>query len=135
MPIIQRITDVPHPARYSHAVVATGPIAFIAGQVALDADGKLVGPGDLAAQTDQALRNLETVLTELGADWGDVVRLSWYLVDVSEIQTVRDTLEAYLRPVLTERPNPASTLIQVAALFRPDVLVEVDAVVSLRETE
>ncbi len=131
MPIIRRVVDVPHPARYSHAVVATGPLAFVAGQVALDAEGRLVGPGDLAAQTAQALRNIETVLGELGAGWADVVRFTWYMVDVTAIQTVRDELDKVLRPALGDRHNPASTLIQAAALFRPDVLVEVDAVVSL----
>lgn len=130
MPIVKRLTDVPHPARYSHAVVATGKLAFVAGQVALDAQGQLVGR-DLAAQAAQALRNLETVLGELGADWSHVARLNWYLVDVTQIQTIRDVLEEFLRPILGERPNPASTLIQAAALFRPDVLVEVDAVVAL----
>jgi enamine deaminase RidA (YjgF/YER057c/UK114 family) len=133
MPIIKRLADVPHPARYSHAVVATGPLAFVAGQVALDADGQLVGPGDLAAQTAQALRNMGTVLGELGASWADVVRFNWYLIDVTAIQTVRDELEKVLRPALGDRQNPASTLVQAAALFRPDVLVEVDAVVALPE--
>jgi enamine deaminase RidA (YjgF/YER057c/UK114 family) len=131
LPIIQRLADVPHPARYSHAVVATGKLAFVAGQVALDAEGRLVGEGDLAAQAAQALRNLETVLGELGADWTDVAKLNWYVVDVT--QTIRDVLEEFLRPSLGERTNPASTLIQAAALFRPDVLVEVDAVVALPE--
>lgn len=134
MPIIERLTNVPHPAPYSHAVVATGKLAFVAGQVALDAEGRLVGPGDLAAQTAQALRNLEAVLRELGADWSHVVRLNWYLVDVSQIQTIRDALDAFLRPVLGDGPRPASTLLQAAALFRPDVLVEVDAVVAPPET-
>ncbi|HZP53600.1 RidA family protein [Actinocrinis sp.] len=133
MPIIKRLADVPHPARYSHAVVATGKLAFVAGQVALDAEGRLVGAGDLAAQAAQALRNLETVLGELGADWTDVARLNWYVVDVTQIQTIRDVLEEFLRPVLGERTNPASTLVQAAALFRSDVLVEVDAVVALPE--
>ena len=133
MPVIQRLADVPHPARYSHAVVATGKLAFVAGQVALDAEGQLVGEGDLAMQVTQALRNLETVLGELGADWTDVARLNWYVVDVTQIQTIRDVLEEFLRPSLGERTNPASTLIQAAALFRPDALVEVDAVVALPE--
>ena len=131
MPIIKRLADVPHPARYAHAVVATGPLAFVAGQVALDAEGELVGEGDLAAQASQALRNLQTVLRELGAGWGDVVRLTWYVADVTEIQTLRDVIEGFLRPALGEQHNPASTLIEAAALFRPDVLVEVDAVVAL----
>lgn len=131
MPIINRLTDVPHPARYSHAVVATGRLAFVAGQVALDPEGQLIGEDDLAEQTAQALRNLETVLGELGAGWSDVARLNWYLVDVTAIQTIRDELEKVLRPALGEGNRPASTLIQAAALFRPDVLVEVDAVVAL----
>jgi enamine deaminase RidA (YjgF/YER057c/UK114 family) len=133
MPIIQRIADVPHPARYSHAVVATGKLAFVAGQVALDAEGELVGEGDVAVQAAQALRNLQTVLGELGADWTHVAKLNWYLADVTQIQAIRDALEEFLRPVLGERTNPASTLVQAAALFRPDVLVEVDAVVALPE--
>ncbi len=133
MPILQRLADVPHPARYSHAVVATGKLAFVAGQVAFDAEGNLVGAGDLAAQATQALGNLESVLRELGADWTDVVKLNWYLVDAARIQTIRDVLNEFLRPVLGERPNPASTLIQTPALFQPDVLVEVDAVVALPE--
>lgn len=131
VPISQRLANMPHPARYSHAVVATGKIAFVSGQVALNAQGELVGPGDLAAQTAQALRNLETVLRELGADWTDVVKMGWYLVDATQIQTIRDVLEEFLRPALGERTNPASTLIQAAALFRSDMLVEVDAVVAL----
>ncbi|MGH6656115.1 MAG: RidA family protein [Actinocrinis sp.] len=133
MPIIQRLTDVPHPARYSHAVVATGRLAFVAGQVSMDAEGAFVGVGDMRAQVTQALTNMRTVLTELGATFAEVVRFTWYLADVSEIQVVRDVLEQFLRPVLGELANPASTLIQVAALFRPEALVEVDAVVALPE--
>jgi enamine deaminase RidA (YjgF/YER057c/UK114 family) len=133
MPIIQRLTDVPHPARYSHAVVATGRLAFVAGQVAMDAEGNFVGVGDMRAQVTQALTNTQTVLTELGATFAQVVRFNWYLADVNRIQVVREVLEQFLRPVLGELPNPASTLIQVAALFRPEALVEVDAVVALPE--
>lgn len=133
MPIIQRLTDVPHPARYSHAVVATGRLAFVAGQVAMDAEGNFVGVGDMRAQVTQALTNMQTVLTELGATFAEVVRFNWYLADVNRIQVVRDVLEEFLRPVLGELTNPASTLIQVAALFRPEALVEVDAVVALPE--
>ncbi|MGH3414999.1 MAG: RidA family protein, partial [Actinocrinis sp.] len=121
------------PAQYSHAVVATGRLAFVAGQVSMDAEGAFVGVGDMRAQVTQALTNMRTVLTELGATFAEVVRFNWYLADVSEIQVVRDVLEQFLRPVLGELANPASTLIQVAALFRPEALVEVDAVVALPE--
>jgi enamine deaminase RidA (YjgF/YER057c/UK114 family) len=129
MGIIERIGEGPG---YSHAVTVTGALAFVSGQVALDADGRLVGPEDLRAQTVQAMRNLEGVLNHLGASWADVVKLGWYLISVTEIQTVRDVRDEFLRPVLGDRPNPASTLVQVSSLFRPELLVEVDAVVALQ---
>jgi enamine deaminase RidA (YjgF/YER057c/UK114 family) len=134
VPIVDRLTDVPGVAPgpgYAHAVTVTGRLAFVAGQVALDADGRLVGPGDLGAQTTQALRNLHGVLAALGADWPDVVRFGWYVLDVTGLQALRDARDAVIRPALGTQSNPASTLVQVASLFRPEFLVEVDAVVAL----
>jgi enamine deaminase RidA (YjgF/YER057c/UK114 family) len=60
-----------------------------------------------------------------------VLRLNWYVVDVAQLQALRDARDEILRPVLGELANPASSLIQVAGLFRPEFLVEVDAVVAL----
>lgn len=134
MPIVDRLTQTPDVAPFpglSHAVTVTGTLGFISGQVPLDSAGNLVGPGDLETQTRQALRNLESVLTALGAGWADVVRFNWYLVDASQAQTVRNVREEFLRPALGDKPNPASSLIQVAALYRSDILIEVDAVASL----
>jgi enamine deaminase RidA (YjgF/YER057c/UK114 family) len=134
MSIDQRLVEVPgvaaNPA-YCHAVTVTGRLAFVSGQVAMDEAGNLVGEGDLGAQTRQALRNLQAILVALGGGWANVVKLNWYLTDVSEIQKVRDIRDEFLRPALGELPNPASTLIQAGALFRPGYLVEVDAVVAL----
>jgi len=134
MPILDRLTEAPDLAPgpgYSHAVTVTGRLAFVAGEVAFDAEGQLVGPGDLAAQTEQALANLHRVIRALGADWPDVVRFGWYVVDASQVLTIREVRDRLIRPALGDRPNPASTLVQVAALFRPEFLVEVDAVVAL----
>ena len=134
MPVLDRITEAPGLAPgpgYSHAVTVTGRLAFVSGQVAVDADGQLVGPDDLAAQTRQALGNLHRVLGTLGADWPDVVRFGWFVLDTSQLQTIRDIRDEFLRPSLGDRPNPASTLVQVAALFRPGFLIEVEAVVAL----
>jgi enamine deaminase RidA (YjgF/YER057c/UK114 family) len=134
MAIVDRLTEVPGNAPgfgFAHAVTTTGRLAFVSGQIALDADGKLVGPGDLAAQTEQSLANLHRVITALGADWTDVVKFTWFLVDASQVQTVRDVRDRLIRPALGDRPNPASSLVQVAALFRPEFLVEVEAVVAL----
>ena len=134
MPILDHLTAAdgvaPGPG-YSHAVTVSGRLAFVSGQVALDADGQLVGDGDMRAQAAQALRNLHNVLTALGADWPDVVRFGWYVLDVSQVQAIRDARNEQIRPALGDRPNPASTLVQVASLVLPGLLVEVDAVVAL----
>jgi enamine deaminase RidA (YjgF/YER057c/UK114 family) len=134
VPIHTRITSADGLAPgtgYSHAVVTSGKLAFVAGQVAVDTTGALVGANDLKAQATQALGNLQRVLSALDANWGDVVRFGWYVLDATQVQDVRDARDAVLRPVLGDLPNPASTLVQVASLFRPDFLVEVDAVVAL----
>ncbi|GAB2822525.1 RidA family protein [Lentzea nigeriaca] len=134
MPAEKRLTELPELANtpgYAHAVTVTGKIAFVSGQVAIDAQGCAVGVDDLAAQTRQALRNLHHVIRSLGADWSDVVKFTWYVLDASEVQTIRDVRDEILRPALGDVHNPASTLVQVAALFGPEFLVEVEAVVAI----
>jgi enamine deaminase RidA (YjgF/YER057c/UK114 family) len=134
MPVTDRLTAAsgvaPGPG-FAHAVSVAGPLAFISGQVALDADGALVGPGDVAAQTRQALANLHAILRALGADWPDVVRFGWYVLDASTVQVIRQVRDEVIRPALGDLVNPASSLVQVAALVRPEFLIEVDAVAAL----
>lgn len=134
MPIHARLTQVPGNAEtpsYAQAVVASGRLAFLSGQVSVDENGELVGAGDLAEQTAQALRNLHNVLRSLGADWDNVVRLNWYILDASAITVVREVRERFFRPVLGDVVNPASTLVQVGALADPGYLIEIDAVVAV----
>lgn len=134
MALIDRITDVPGNAPgfgYSHAVTVTGRLAFVSGQVAMDADGKLVGEHDIAVQTEQAMENLHRILGTLGADWPDVVKLTWFVMDTTHLPELREARDRVLRPALGARPNPASSLVQVAGLFRPGFLVEVEAVAAL----
>jgi enamine deaminase RidA (YjgF/YER057c/UK114 family) len=134
MPVVRRVVDVAGlapTAAYSHAVVTEGPTAYIAGQVAVDEAGNLVGPGDVGAQAAQALHNLGLVLAELGAGWADVVKLGWYVLDTGDLPAVREARDAVLEPALGRASKPASTLVQVAALFQPEFLIEVDAVVAL----
>jgi len=136
MPIHDRLSTVAGvaPGRgYAHALTASGRLAFLAGQVALDADGQLDGAGDLAAQTRQALSNVHAILRALGADWQHVIRFNWYVLDATQVQTIRDVRDEVIRPALGDQVNPASTLVQVAALFRPDILVEVEVVAALPE--
>jgi reactive intermediate/imine deaminase len=113
------------PFGYSHVVEApAGSIVYISGQVPLDAEGRLVGEGDFAAQTRQVFENLTHALEAAEATWSDVVKLDYFLRDVGQIGAVRAIRDEY---VDTANP-PASTLVEVSSLFSPDVLVEIQAV-------
>jgi enamine deaminase RidA (YjgF/YER057c/UK114 family) len=98
-----------------------------AGQVPLGPDGTLVGAGDWEAQTRQVMENLGAALEAGGASWDDVFKLTIFVVDTSELPTIRAVRDEFVN---TERP-PASTLVQVAGLFRPDVLIEIEAVAAV----
>ena len=108
---------------YSHVVTGPGQWVAIAGQVALDADGKFVGEGDAEAQTRQVFANLDAALKAAGATWDNVVKLNYYLTDMAGLPALRTVRDEY---VDTTRP-PASTAVQVVALFRPEALIEIEA--------
>ncbi|MGH9844111.1 MAG: RidA family protein [Blastocatellia bacterium] len=113
------------PAGYSHVVeVRGGRTLYIAGQLALDKDGKLVGPGDFRAQVKQVFENLKARLAEGGATFKDVVKLNFYLTDASDLQALREVRNSYVN---TEHP-PASTLVVVKQLVREEYLIEVEAI-------
>ncbi len=115
--------DSPAPAGYSHVVsIPPGRLVWTSGQVGMDADGTV--PDGLEAQTRLAFANVGRALRAAGAGWDAVVKLTYYVVDVSDLPTVRAVRDEVVR---TDRP-PTSSLVQVAGLFRPDLLVEVEAV-------
>jgi reactive intermediate/imine deaminase len=116
---------LPAPFGYSHVVDASGSrIIYVSGQVPLDRDGRLVGEGDFDAQARQVFENLTAALEAAGVAWSDVVKLNYFVVDVSRIASVRSIRDEYVN---TEHP-PASTLVEVSGLFREDVMIEIDAV-------
>jgi enamine deaminase RidA (YjgF/YER057c/UK114 family) len=116
------------PPGYSHVVVAAGGrTVWIAGQVALDAGGKLVGPGDAEAQVQQVFRNLEAALASAGAGFADVVKLTTFVTSLAVLPAFRAERDRHIE----RQDAPASTLVQVAALFHPDFLIEVEAVAVL----
>jgi enamine deaminase RidA (YjgF/YER057c/UK114 family) len=108
---------------YTHVVSGPGRWVAISGQVAFDADGKLVGEGDAGAQAQQVFANLERCLEAAGATFTDVVKLNFFVTDVAYLPAIRVARDAHID---TANP-PASTAVQVVALFRPDVLIEVEA--------
>ena len=116
---------LPPPFGYSQVVDApAGRTLYIAGQIPFDREGSLVGAGDVLAQARQVFENLTAALEAAGARWADVVKLNFFVRDVSQMPDVRGLRDEYVN---TENP-PASTLIEVSRLFRDDVLIEVDAI-------
>jgi enamine deaminase RidA (YjgF/YER057c/UK114 family) len=114
-----------HPTGYTHVVeVTAGRPVYIAGQVALDPTGALVGPGDIGAQTRQVFDNLQAALQAVGAGFEQVVKLTYYLVDANQLPDVREVRDQYLNP---QQP-PASTAVEVRRLVRDELLLEVEAV-------
>ncbi|MGW8377624.1 RidA family protein [Streptomyces sp. ODS28] len=113
---------------YSHVVWGEGRFIALSGQIALDEKGALVGENDPAAQAHQVFENLGRCLTEAGATFADVVKLTFYVTDVAHLPAIREARDAH---VDTAHP-PASTAVQVAALVRPELLIEVEAFALLR---
>ncbi|GAA0234019.1 RidA family protein [Cryptosporangium japonicum] len=114
---------------YHQVAVATGAThVFVSGQVARDADGARVGENDLAAQTEQAYLNLSTALGAAGATLNDVAKVTIYVVDWAP-EKMPLFLEGVGRAFATlgAAPVPAVTLIGVAALAEPDLLIEIEA--------
>jgi enamine deaminase RidA (YjgF/YER057c/UK114 family) len=114
------------PRGYTHAVaVEGGRTIFIAGQVAFDHDGNLVGPGDLGVQAAKALENLVAALAAAGATPADVVKLNTYVVNYkpADLPIIR---EARSR-IFVDENLPASTLIGVQALALDGLLIESEA--------
>ncbi|WP_282206695.1 RidA family protein [Kitasatospora fiedleri] len=108
---------------YTQVVTGTGRLVQVSGQVAFDERGDLVGPGDPAAQARQVFENLRRCLAAAGAGFPDVVKFTVFVTDVAYLPAIREVRDEY---VDTARP-PASSAVQVAALFRPEVLIEIEA--------
>ena len=117
-----------HPTGYSHVVeVTAGRPVYISGQVALDPAGVLVGPGDIRAQARQVFDNLQAALQAVGASFDQVVKLTLFLVDATQLPVVREVRDQYIN---TQQP-PASTAVEVRRLVRDDLLIEVEAVAAI----
>lgn len=115
------------PTAYSH-LVRVGNLMFIAGQVALDAEGNVVGEGDMRAQLRQVLENLKTVLASEGTDFSNVVKVNIFTTDIDAFREASDVRAGYF----AGHP-PASTLVQIERLAREVFLVEIEAVAVVPE--
>jgi reactive intermediate/imine deaminase len=119
------------PTGYTHVVEVAGPAKtiYIAGQIALDKDGKLVGGSDMKAQAEQVFENLRVALAAAGATFNDVVKMNTYTTDMSQAQAIRDVRSRYF-----SHYTPASTLVQVARLARPELMLEIEVIAAVPES-
>lgn len=114
------------PRGYSHVAeinLGNCTMLIISGQVALDEKGNLVGKDDMAKQAEQVFKNIKNCVANAGGTMDNIVKLSYFILDVSQIQKVRDVRDKFIN---TTKP-PASTLVQVSKLFREDILIEIEA--------
>ena len=117
---------LPAPAGFSHVVtIPAGRLVWTSGQVGMTEDGR-VGDG-WEEQTRLAFQNIGRALAAAGAAFGDVVKLTFYVVGVDELPTVRAVRDEFVN---TAAP-PTSSLVQVAGLYLPGLLIEVEAVAAL----
>ncbi|MFN0092061.1 MAG: RidA family protein [Acidimicrobiales bacterium] len=115
------------PTGYSHAVVKAGAPVFIAGQVALSPEGRLVGRDDPAAQAVQAFENVKAVVEGCGGAMSDVVKLTVYTVAREHRGVINEARARHFE----DGEFPASTFVVISSLAMPEFLVEIEAVAML----
>ena len=113
----------PLPWPYSHGW-KVGNLVFIAGQVALDEELRLIGPGDAAEQTRQVWRNIKAVVEKAGGNLSDVVRVATYVADIADIDAIMEAR----REFFADGDYPVATMVEVAKLGLPGLLLETEAI-------
>ena len=129
-PSITRINppELGTPPGYSQVVKASaGRIIFIAGQTAVDRDGNVVGKDDFSTQATQVFRNLAIALEAADCTAANLVKLTVYLTDMDNLSRYREARNSFFASV-TPPAAPAVTLVQVAKLYGPDFMIEIEAI-------
>jgi len=113
---------------YSHVSRASGSTIFIAGQVATDAQGKVVGKDDFPAQVRQAFENLSAALRSVGASFADVAKFTTYLTRADDLPTFMATRKEIFARIYPSANYPPNTLLVISRLVQPEFLIEIEAV-------
>jgi enamine deaminase RidA (YjgF/YER057c/UK114 family) len=125
--VIERINpaELAKPSGFSHAVVGRGRVVFLAGQTALDAEGRIVGVGDVVAQFERALANLLAALRAAGGSPADLAKITIYIVDVDGYRARAKEIGSVWRR-LAGTEYPAAAGIGIARLWDAEALVEIE---------
>ena len=126
--------DGVHPpvGRYSHlARVQASELLFLAGQVAVDAQGDLVGHGDASVQTRQVFSNIGEILKDADASFDNVVQLTTYLVGRRSVKAYLDARTEVFAEIFPDGGYPPNTLLIISGLVQPEMLVEITAVAAI----
>ena len=122
-----RSPSLPAPMRggaYSSGVEApAGRTVYVSGQVSLDAEGNVVGEGDVRIKTETVLEHVKSVVEEAGGGMGDIVKVTVFLTDMGLYDEIHEVRRRYF-----EEPYPASSMVEVSALIDPRLLIEIEAV-------
>ena len=102
-------------------------LVYVSGQLAFDEAHRLIGAGDVGAQTEQVLKNIQASLEQLGGTMADVVQVTVFVKDMSDLRAIHEARLRYFSP-----PYPTSTLVAVSAFVNPDALIEINAVAALK---
>lgn len=112
---------------FSMAVIqGAGQVVHLKGQVALDKDGTVIGPGDMRAQTRKVLENIGAVLESMGGTTADVIVLTHYTTDIAAFMETGDIRRQFFKP-----PFPVTTTVQVSKLYRAELVIEITAVAEI----
>jgi 2-iminobutanoate/2-iminopropanoate deaminase len=120
------VAGLPAPISHYTDAVRFGDILYISGMPPLNANSELVGAGDVTAQTEQVLINLRLVLEAAGGSFGDILKVTVYVLDIADRFAINEVRKAFFG-----ESRPASTLIEVRDLAIPGMLVEIEAVAAL----
>jgi enamine deaminase RidA (YjgF/YER057c/UK114 family) len=108
-------------------VAAIKRLIWVSGQLAIDEANQLVGTGEVGAQTEQCLKNIQRNLEQLGGSLDDVVQVIVFVRDMTGLREIHDVRLRYFKP-----PYPSSTLVAVSGFVHPDALIEINAVAAVR---
>ena len=105
-----------------------GQIVYLKGQVSLDHDGHIVGKGDMQAQVQMTLVNIQTVLDSIGGTMADIVSLTQYVTDIKQFMGAGEVRKRFF-----VEPYPITTTVQISSLYDPNLMVEITAIAEIAQ--